>query len=132
MVVIIYGGINLNVFTSYFAKLKNIPNNIVPISIVIKRPELYDEIEYKKLAPKWLFLKEWKKNQDNEYYIKHFKKEVLDVLDPKKVVEELQKLSNNKGVVLVCYESPEKFCHRHIVAKWLNDNLNLNKRFYLQ
>ena len=24
------------------------------------------------------------------------------------------------------YETPEKFCHRHIVAKWLNEKLNLN------
>lgn len=23
-------------------------------------------------------------------------------------------------VVLLCYETPEKFCHRHIVANWLN------------
>lgn len=32
-------------------------------------------------------------------------------------------LSTNKNVVLLCYESPEKFCHRHIFAEWYNTHL---------
>jgi len=35
-------------------------------------------------------------------------------LTPKQVVEELQ-----EGSVLLCYEGPGKFCHRHVVAEWL-------------
>ena len=30
-------------------------------------------------------------------------------------------LLGKKKVVLLCYESAEKFCHRHLVADWLND-----------
>ena len=36
----------------------------------------------------------------------------------------LQKIG--KDIILLCYETPEKFCHRHSVAKWLNEKLNLN------
>ena len=28
----------------------------------------------------------------------------------------------DKDVALVCYEKPSDFCHRHLVADWLNKN----------
>lgn len=31
----------------------------------------------------------------------------------------IAKQMNTDRVVLLCYETPEKFCHRHIVARWL-------------
>ena len=34
----------------------------------------------------------------------------------------LTKDSSEFHVALVCYETPEKFCHRHLVSKWLQDN----------
>lgn len=60
------------IYTSYFAKLKYLPNNIVPISICAKTPEWYKGLQYKKLAPTYYFFMEWKKNHDNAYYIKCF------------------------------------------------------------
>jgi len=33
-------------------------------------------------------------------------------------VKDLQKMGDN--VVLLCFETPDKFCHRHLVATWLN------------
>lgn len=30
--------------------------------------------------------------------------------------------SDNHDVCLLCYETPEKFCHRHLVCNWLNDH----------
>lgn len=106
------------IYTSYFAKLKSIPSNIVPVSICAKAPDWYNGIQYKKLAPKYDFFMEWKKNQDNDYYIKHFQEEVLDQLRTKDVIDELFHLSQNKSVVLLCYEKPTDFCHRHLVANW--------------
>lgn len=28
--------------------------------------------------------------------------------------------------IMLCYESPEKFCHRHILTDWLNEKFNIN------
>lgn len=56
-------------YTTYFAKLRSLPDNVIPISICAKAPEWYDGIQYKKLAPKYGFFKEWKKTHDNEYYV---------------------------------------------------------------
>ena len=49
------------IYTSYFAKLKSLPDNIVPISICGKAPDWYEGLQYKKLAPKYDFFMKWKK-----------------------------------------------------------------------
>lgn len=111
------------IYTSYFAKLSKLPDNIIPIAICGKSPEWYKGLEYKKLAPKWSFFSEWKKNHDNVFYIEHFDKEVLNVLNATTVVNDLYKLANassDQDIVLICYEKPSDFCHRHLVADWLN------------
>ena len=35
--------------------------------------------------------------------------------------EELYEMSGGKDIVLVCYEIPSDFCHRHLVADWLRE-----------
>lgn len=125
------------IYTSYFAKLKKLPQNVIPISICGKAPEWYGGLQYKKLAPKYGFFMEWKKTHDNEYYIEHFQKEVLNTLNPLAILNELQCMIPNEikekmqspaynndkyHIVLICYEKPSDFCHRHLVADWLNKN----------
>ena len=65
------------------------------------------------------------KNHNNDFYIKHFYSEVLDNLNPQDVYNKLYELSVGKDCVLLCYEKSDDFCHRHIVAKWLEDNLGI-------
>ena len=69
-------------YTGYFAKLKNYEEKgLIPISICGKAPDWYNGLQYKVLAPKWGFFNEWKNGShkgDNDYYVEHFQKEVLD------------------------------------------------------
>lgn len=125
------------IYTTYFAQLRNLPKNVIPVSICGEAPAWYDGIQYKKLAPKWAFFQEWKRNHDNNYYIKHFNSEVLEQLNALRVITELQcRLpedikaqmdapfynSPDWHIALVCYEKPTDFCHRHLVSKWLCEN----------
>ena len=110
------------IYTSYFAKLKELPENITPISICGKAPDWYTGLQYKKLAPKYSFFSVWKDNHDNHYYIEHFQNEVLDTLNLFDMLLDFQKLSSGKDIALICYEKPTDFCHRHLVADWLNKN----------
>ena len=112
----------MKIYTSYFAKLRSLPKNIVPISICGKAPDWYTGFQYKKLAPKYGFFMEWKKTHDNNYYIEHFDSEVLNLLDAKTIYKELYKMSGGQDIALICYEKPSDFCHRHLVAKWLTNN----------
>ena len=111
-------------YTSYYAKIKALPDNAIPVSIAGKAPNGFNGIQYKKLAPKYSFFSVWKETHDNNYYIEHFISEVLDVLDVKQVVADLESFKKNKDsiIVLVCYEKSGDFCHRHLVANWLNEN----------
>lgn len=124
------------IYTSYFAKLKSLPDNIIPISICGKAPDWYTGLQYKKLAPKYDFFMKWKENHDNDYYIKCFNEHVLDKLNAEQVIKELDNILLNQTttidysgdlkdvprIALICYERPGDFCHRHLVADWLNKN----------
>ena len=110
------------IYTSYFAKLKFLPDNIIPISICGKAPDWYKGLQYKKLAPKYDFFIKWKDNHDNDYYTKCFNEQVLDKLDVEDTVSELIDPHSGIDIALICYEKPEEFCHRHLVAEWLRKN----------
>ena len=115
------------IYTSYFANLKKLPPLMVPISICGKAPSWYGGLEYKVLAPKYDFFMQWKENGDNDYYIEQFNSRVLGSLCAKRIEFELYNLAAQvnplcKDICLICYEKPSDFCHRHLVAEWLNKN----------
>lgn len=115
------------IYTSYFANVKNLPSGIIPIAICGGVPGRWCGLQYKKLAPKQEFFNEWKNSGDNGYYIKCYYEQVLSHLDPAQVYRELNKLVEYTGscadnIALLCYEKPEDFCHRHLVAEWFNKN----------
>ena len=35
-------------------------------------------------------------------------------------------MSDNRDIALLCFEKPSDFCHRHLVASWLNETMHLN------
>lgn len=103
--------------TSYYAKSAKHPN---AVSIAGRCPAWYLGRQYKKLAPTLAIFKKYKEDGDEKYYTEHYYKEVLSKLDPKKVYETL-----GENSILLCYETPDKFCHRHLVAQWLMDQLGI-------
>lgn len=130
------------IYTSYFEKLRKMPKNIIPIAICAKVPDWYTGLQYKKLAPKYEFFNKWKQDHNNEEFVKCYKEQVLDQLDAHKVINELYEMLPEPynmlwkmvncpcwenpyvSIALICYEKPSDFCHRHLVADWLNDLLN--------
>ena len=62
-------------------------------------------------------------------YEKRYRAEILSNLTCSRIYQRLAGIANKMHIgkiVLLCYESPNKFCHRHIVAKWLGDFLGKN------
>ena len=102
--------------TSYFAISHNLPN---AISIAVKSPDFYTGRVYLPLAPTWEILSEYKKTNNVRLYTERYLAEILFDLDPQQVYEEL------KYSVLLCWEAPDKFCHRRIVAKWLEESIGV-------
>jgi len=59
-------------------------------------------------------------------YTKKYRHEILSKLRPTEVYRKLWLIANQENtekIVLLCYESPEKFCHRHLVANWLTEKI---------
>jgi uncharacterized protein (DUF488 family) len=103
--------------TSYFAKSSN---RYTAVSIAGRAPLWYSGRQYKKLAPKIGFFKKYKEDGDEAAYREQYQKQVLDQLDPREVYEEL-----GERAILLCYEKPGDFCHRHLVAEWLMKHLGI-------
>lgn len=115
------------IYTTYFAKVRSLPEGIIPIAICGKAPDGYKGLCYKKLAPKYDFFQQWKASGDNDYYVKCFKEQILDTLNAEEVLKDLYTMVgleelNTCDIALVCYEKPLDFCHRHLVSEWLRAN----------
>ena len=109
----------INMKTSNFWKIdKNNIDNYV--SIAGKCPNWYKGREYKKLAPKYWFFKKYKLDGDEISYTKDYYKEVLDKLDPQEIYDKL-----GEDAIILCWEKPGDFCHRRLVAEWLEKALGI-------
>ena len=102
--------------TSSFKKYKG----NLGVSIALYSPNNWDGPKYLALAPsKQLFysIKTGKINE--EEYENGYHKDVLSKLDPEKIYEDL------KENVILCWEDYGEFCHRHIIARWLEKELGI-------
>ena len=96
--------------TSSYARSGSLPN---AVGISQGVPKWYKGALYKELAPPWDLVK----IKDEETFTRLYKERVLSTLSPLHVADELD------GKVLLCWEAPGVFCHRRVVAGWLEDNL---------
>jgi uncharacterized protein (DUF488 family) len=107
----------MKIYTSYYGKLRKLSeHDIVPIAISIYPPKYYQGNMMKELAPTKQIL-----HMENPQYSDRFQKEILDKLNPHEIVKKAIGLGFGKDVALLCFEVPTDFCHRQLVAKWLND-----------
>ena len=113
------------IYTTYFAKLKKLPDNIIPIAICAKPPSGYTGPIYRPLAPKYDFFAKYKINGDKEEFTENYIGQVLNQLNPVSVVTNLYYQAclapNTCDIALVCFEKSTDFCHRHLVADWLRE-----------
>jgi hypothetical protein len=98
-------------FTSYFWRfhLKEVPHLV---SIALKTPEWFQGRHYQALAPTRKMLQMC----EEKYRVAYQK--ILNRLDPRKVYEDL-----GPEAVLLCWEYPGEFCHRRLVAEWLEKHV---------
>ena len=110
--------------TSYFAnpniRLKKYNDNLVSVS---KKPPAWMKIDriYIPLCPNWSLVKNYKENKiSEEEYTNIYYENYLNKLDPLVTFNEL-----GGNAVLLCFEKSGKFCHRRLIAEWLEKELNI-------
>lgn len=114
-------------YTGYYARaVEYRANGLIPVAISLGVPDWWHGPVYKKLAPTLGILANWRYSENSmpgaereKRYLDEYTRIVLLNLDPKNVLEDLSKFGDIDKIVLCCYETPEEFCHRHIVASWL-------------
>lgn len=107
--------------TSYFgrANSKAFKDRGLRLVSVARSSRYFYGETYPALFPTWDMIK----MTDEEEYEEAYRKQVLDKLDPVKVYEDLE------DAVILCHESiakiesGETFCHRHMIARWLEEEL---------
>ncbi len=83
------------------------------------------KFEYKALAPNFKLINSLKKKLiSEESFLKSYM-EQLSELNPKTVFEHLNLVTGDFEPVMMCHCGKTKFCHRHIAAQWLQDNLGV-------
>lgn len=107
------------IYTSYFSNWHNFPKGARLISISRSSPKYFSGEKYLKLAPDINLLKAYKARKvDEKTYTEMFEK-YLETLDRDSVKDFLE----SNCTILLCYEKSNDFCHRHIVAKWLGEEV---------
>ena len=84
------------------------------VSIALKTPEWFRGRRYPALAPRKDML-----HMEEGDYRREYRK-ILDRLDPRRVYDDLGSES-----ILLCWERAGQFCHRRLVAEWLEKNLGV-------
>lgn len=114
------------IFTSNYKEWHSTIIKPLTISGDRGRDASYDGDSYLELAPKKEFWRIWKDNigripedENTWYYVRKYWETVISKLDPEKVYNDV----NNSA--LLCYEPNMGFCHRHLVAAWLELFLNI-------
>lgn len=108
-------------FTSYFGNISKIEN---PVSISSRNPEWFSGNWYKKLAPNGKLIGAYIRGEIGKKEYIPIYNEQLNKLDPREIYLEIIDLFG-ENATLCCYEPPNKFCHRHLVAKWLHDSIGV-------
>ena len=106
------------IFTSYFAKIKKFPENVIPVAICAKVPDWYTGLRYRKLTPKYDALMKYK--DDHPASVSAELQFLLDLCYDIKMDRVLTE-NPDWHVALICYEKPSDFCHRHLVAEWFRN-----------
>lgn len=139
----------MKLFTSYYANYKNIPKSYLCIGISRVCPEWFANndldnfmfIKSNVLAPSESLLEKIKSNQiSQEQYKKEYVEHLYISLKKyfncddlgewaKRLIEDF-KDTEWEGVVLMCYERPEDFCHRHIIRNLLNKVYHIECKEY--
>ena len=115
------------IFTGNYEECK--AGNLISISGDRGKKVGYTGKAITKLAPKRAFWDIWYNNigkipeeENTRYYIEEYYKQVLSKVD----IEEL--LKDEKDPILLCYEKGQDFCHRHVLAEYIEMKYGIKVR----
>ena len=119
---------DVKIYTSYYARCRNgVPNAIcIPVSTGVPKWFQQKNVPLNYLAPGWDLVNGIKGGTITEEEYLTIYRSRLAQLNRKDVIKEIETVCDLNCVqmaILLCYEVPEDFCHRHTLAEWLDCNV---------
>lgn len=114
------------IYTGYYGGLTRIVGDIAKVQVSNSAPVSVD-IKFEKAIPDWAFIVKpykdgliTKEEYEQRYTLQldKFRENILGVIK--------YFSSTDKDYILLCYEKPGDFCHRHILADYINKALGEN------
>lgn len=114
------------IYTGYYGGLTSIAGDITKVQVSNSAPVPVD-IKFEKAIPDWAFIVKpykdgliTKEEYEQRYTLQldKFREKILGVIK--------YFSSADKDYILLCYEKPGDFCHRHILADYINKALGEN------
>lgn len=108
----------MTIYTSNYARQKDNP---LAIAISREPPEWYEGEHFEQLAPTWELITAFRSGKiDEAQYAKQYLLQLKQrKIDPYIFAE------FPDGTMLLCYESPNKFCHRHLLSMWVENKTGM-------
>ena len=103
------------IYTSNYARNGKNP---LAVAISVSVPQWYNGKRLSQLSPSWDIVSAYKNKSisEDEYAVEYFNLLKTRQLDPIEIISIIPDKS-----ILLCYEPPNQFCHRHLVAQWLSE-----------
>lgn len=107
------------IYTSNYARCGESKHSI---SISASAPDYFAGPHMTVLAPSWDLLNQYKKGTVSKSM---YKNEYIKLLEGRKLTPQIVYDSIPHEAILLCYERAGEFCHRRILADWLENDLNV-------
>jgi uncharacterized protein len=120
----------MNIYIAQYSEVKY-DKTICPISISPDVPAGWNGQSLAVFFPPANLKSQFKSgNVSTVDYTNAYESMILNKLNQKDIIEQLFKLCSPKDVVICCWGTEDTFCHRYLVARWLNDWISVNPETY--
>lgn len=110
----------MQVYTSSFKFAKGLnESKYFVVSISRFPPRGFRGYKCFEFAPSVRLLKEYKEGLRNDHYAYRYERDVLKKTDVHRVFEGLARMACGRDIVLCCFEPALQFCHRRILAHYV-------------
>jgi len=108
------------IYTSYFGNWRNFPDDFKLIAICNDLPfwsKEYELCEFEEVRPFKMLVTSYKSGDITEDLYEEYYLQCLKDLNIEEFIRKYEKS------ILLCYEKPTFFCHRHLLRRFINNAL---------
>lgn len=116
------------IYTGYYSKVKDYRSSGFTVVSISRTEPFPVDGKLTALCPDEKILWGYKNGEIDEMEYTSLYLDQLDNVGIRNILKGIHSFGDN--VVLLCWESPEKFCHRHILADYINKYTKLKIKEY--